>query len=113
MPGDDIRRIDWSLFGRTDRHYIKLFEAETNANFAVLLDVSRSMSYGSHEVTQARLRPLPRRGCLLFFSNRQRDRVGLVTFDHEHRRVRAAVHEAHGHGAARAGPRGGGASRAP
>ena len=42
-----------------DRHYIKLFEADTNANFAVLLDVSASMSYGSHEAHQARLRPVP------------------------------------------------------
>lgn len=80
MPGDDIRRIDWKLFGRTDRHYIKLFEAETNADFAVLLDVSRSMAYGSHAVTKldyARFLA----AALLFFSNRQRGRVGLVTFD--------------------------------
>ncbi|MGD8319254.1 MAG: DUF58 domain-containing protein [Gemmatimonadota bacterium] len=80
MPGDDIRRIDWSLYGRTDRHYIKLFEAETNANFVVLLDVSRSMSYASHAVSKldyARFLA----AALLFFSNRQRDRVGLVTFD--------------------------------
>ena len=82
MPGDDIRRIDWRLFARTDRHYIKLFEAETNANFVVVLDVSASMSYGSHEVTKLDYaRYLA--ACLLFFSHRQRDRVGLVTFDHE------------------------------
>jgi uncharacterized protein (DUF58 family) len=82
MPGDDIRRIDWKLFARSDRHYIKLFEAETNANFAVLLDVSKSMSYGSHEVTKLDYaRYLS--ACLSFFSNRQRDRTGLVTFDHE------------------------------
>ena len=82
MPGDDIRRIDWRLFARTDRHYIKLFEAETNANFVVLLDVSRSMSYGSHSVTKLDYaRYLS--ACLAFFSHRQRDRVGLVTFDHE------------------------------
>jgi uncharacterized protein (DUF58 family) len=82
MPGDDIRRIDWKLFGRTDRHYIKLFEAETNANFAVLLDVSRSMSYTSHAVTKLDYaRYLA--AALLFFCNRQRDRVGLVTFDHD------------------------------
>lgn len=82
MPGDDIRRIDWSLFGRTDRHYIKLFEAETNANFVVLLDVSRSMDYTSHSVTKLDYaRYLA--AALLFFSNRQRDRVGTVTFDSE------------------------------
>ena len=80
MPGDDIRRIDWKLFGRTDRHYIKLFEAETNANFAVLLDVSRSMGYSSGGVTKLDYaRYLA--AALLFFSSRQRDRVGLVTFD--------------------------------
>jgi len=80
MPGDDIRRIDWRLFGRTDRHYVKLFEAETNANFVVLLDVSRSMSYGSHAVTKLDYaRYLA--ASLTYFSRKQRDRVGLVTFD--------------------------------
>jgi uncharacterized protein (DUF58 family) len=82
MPGDDIRRIDWRLFGRTDRHYVKLFEAETNANFVVLLDVSRSMSYGTHTVTKLEYaRYLA--ACLTYFARRQRDRVGLVTFDHD------------------------------
>lgn len=82
MPGDDIRRIDWRLYGRTDRHYIKLFEAETNANFAVLLDVSRSMSFGSGSVTKLDYaRWLA--ACLSYFSRRQRDRVGLVTFDED------------------------------
>lgn len=82
MPGDDIRRIDWRLFARTDRHYIKLFEADTNANFVVLLDVSASMSYGSHSLTKLDYaRYLA--ACLTFFSSQQRDRVGLVTFDHE------------------------------
>ena len=82
MPGDDIRRIDWRLFARTDRHYIKLYEADTNANFVVLLDVSASMSYGSHSLTKLDYaRYLA--ACLAFFSHQQRDRVGLVTFDRE------------------------------
>lgn len=82
MPGDDIRRIDWRLFARTDRHYIKLFEADTNANFSVLLDLSASMSYGSHSLAKIDYaRYLA--ACLIYFSNKQRDRVGLVTFDHE------------------------------
>jgi uncharacterized protein (DUF58 family) len=42
-PGDDIRRIDWRLYARTDRYYVKEFEADTNSNFVVLLDVSKSM----------------------------------------------------------------------
>ena len=45
MPGDDIRRIDWRLYARTDRYYVKQFEADTNANVLMLLDVSRSMDY--------------------------------------------------------------------
>jgi len=82
MPGDDTRGIDWRLWARTDRHYIKLYEAETNANFVILLDVSRSMDYRSTAVTKLDYaRYLS--ACLAFFSRRQRDRVGLVTFDHE------------------------------
>lgn len=79
MPGDDIRRIDWRLFGRTDRHYIKLFEADTNANFVALVDVSSSMGYGTGAVSKLDYaRYLA--ACLAYFSRRQRDRVGLVTF---------------------------------
>lgn len=82
MPGDDIRRIDWRLFGRTDRHYIKLFEAETNANFTVLLDVSRSMGYGGTGVTKLDYGRFLG-ACLTYFSRQQRDRVGLITFDQD------------------------------
>ena len=47
VPGDDIRRVDWRLWARTDRYYVKEYEAESNSNFSVLLDVSKSMDYGS------------------------------------------------------------------
>src|SRR5204862_6644318 len=50
MPGDDIRRIDWNVFGRSDRLYLKLYEGETNTRVLILLDVSGSMNYGSREV---------------------------------------------------------------
>lgn len=80
MPGDDIRRVDWRVFGRTDRLYVKQFEADTNANFSVLFDLSRSMQYGSGDVTKLDYgRYLA--ACLTYFSRRQRDRVGIVTFD--------------------------------
>lgn len=80
MPGDDVRRIDWRLFARSDRHHIRLFEAETNANVVVLLDISSSMSYGTGALTRFDYsRYLA--ACLAHLSNRQRDRVGLVTFD--------------------------------
>lgn len=80
MPGDDIRRIDWRLYARTDRYYVKEFEADTNANFVVLLDVSGSMAYqgtGVAKLDYARMLA----GSLAYFASRQRDRVGLVTFD--------------------------------
>ena len=80
LPGDDIRRIDWRVFGRTDRFYVKEFEADTNANFVVLFDISRSMDYGSGAVTKLDYgRYLA--ACLAYFSRRQRDRVGIITFD--------------------------------
>lgn len=82
MPGDDIRRIDWRLFARTDRFYLKLFEAETAANFMVALDISKSMSFGTHDLTKLDYaRYLA--ASLVYFSQKQRDRVGLATFDHE------------------------------
>lgn len=80
MPGDDIRRIDWRLYARTDRYHVKEFEADTNANFVVLLDVSGSMAYqgaGIAKLDYARMLA----GSLAYFASRQRDRVGLVTFD--------------------------------
>jgi uncharacterized protein (DUF58 family) len=91
MQGDDIRKIDWRLFARTDRHYVKQYEAETNADFFTLLDVSRSMSYGSGPVTKldyARFLA----ASLSYLSRRQRDRIGLFTFDSEIvERVRPSV----------------------
>jgi len=82
MPGDDIRRIDWRVFARTDRFYVKEYEAETNATVMFLLDVSASMAFGTGKVTKldyARFLT----ACLAWFSARQRDRIGLVLFDHE------------------------------
>ena len=86
MPGDDIRRIDWRLYGRVDRYYIKEYEADTNTNFNILLDVSKSMSFGSGAVTKLDYaRTLG--ACLAYFANQQRDRVGLVTFDEDVREI--------------------------
>jgi len=48
IPGDDISTIDWKVYARSDRYYIKKFEEETNLDCHLLLDVSGSMSYGSH-----------------------------------------------------------------
>src|ERR1017187_10107375 len=45
VPGDDIRRLDWRLYARTDKYFVKQYEADTNTNFSVLLDISKSMSF--------------------------------------------------------------------
>lgn len=82
MPGDDLRRMDWRLYARTDRFYLKQFEADTNANVTVLLDVSRSMGFGMGGIPKLDYaRYLA--ASLLYFSSRQRDRLGLATFDRE------------------------------
>jgi len=87
MPGDDIRGIDWRLYARTDRYYVKQFEADTNANFVVLLDVSPSMRYRGAAEGPGSVSKLDY-GCFLaaalsYFSSTQRDRVGLATFDQD------------------------------
>ena len=79
MPGDDLRRIDWRLFGRSDRYFVKEFEADTNTNLLILLDISASMGYASGEVSKLQYAKFLA-SCLAWFSSRQRDRVGLVTF---------------------------------
>jgi uncharacterized protein (DUF58 family) len=86
MPGDDIRRIDWKLYGRTDRFFIKQYEADTNTNFCVVLDVSKSMRYGA-AAEVGRVSKLEYgcylAACLTYFSSHQRDRVGMVTVEND------------------------------
>ncbi|MEN3340385.1 MAG: hypothetical protein V7647_4061 [Acidobacteriota bacterium] len=80
VAGDDIRRVDWRLYARTDRFYIKEYEADTNANFSVILDVSKSLGFGSRGVTKLDYAKMLA-GCLTYLVHRQRDRVGLIAFD--------------------------------
>lgn len=79
VPGDDIRRVDWKVFARTDRFFLKEFEADSNANFTVLLDVSKSMAFGARLSKLDYARTLA--ACLVYLVHQQRDRVGLATFD--------------------------------
>jgi uncharacterized protein (DUF58 family) len=79
MPGDDLRRIDWRLFGRSDRYFVKEFEADTNTDLLLLMDVSASMGFGSAGIPKLQYAKYLA-SCLGYFSSRQRDRVGLVTF---------------------------------
>ena len=82
VAGDDIRRVDWRLFARTDRYYIKQHEADTNTNFCLILDVSKSMNFGSRGVTKLEYASYLG-ACLAYLAQRQRDRVGCITFDSE------------------------------
>ena len=82
MPGDDIRRVDWRVYGRTDRFYVKEYEAETNASVTLVLDVSPSMTYTSGGVSKFDYGRFLA-ASLAWFSARQRDRIGLVLFDQD------------------------------
>lgn len=79
-PGDDIRHLDWRLFARTDRYYLKEYEADTNTNFIVVMDVSSSMGYGTTGLNKLQYAKYLA-ACLAYFSHRQRDRVGFVSID--------------------------------
>ena len=80
MPGDDLATIDWKVYARSDRHYVKKFEEETNLDCHIMIDVSGSMSYGSRGITKYEYA-----SCLAaslgYLMNRQRDAVGLTAFD--------------------------------
>ena len=80
VPGDDVRHVDWRLYGRTDRLYLKLFEAETNADLVVAVDTSASMDYASGTHTKLDYARFVA-ATLTHLGSRQRDRVGLATFD--------------------------------
>jgi len=81
-PGDPIRDIDWRVYGRTDRYYTKLYEAETNFDCHVLVDASSSMSYGSGKVNKLEYAKFLA-ASLAYIVLKQRDSVGLSVFDSE------------------------------
>jgi uncharacterized protein (DUF58 family) len=79
-PGDDPRYLDWKLVGRTDRYFIKKFEDETNLRCHLLVDNSRSMTFGSRGYTKAAYANTFA-ATLAYFLSQQGDAVGLMTFD--------------------------------
>jgi uncharacterized protein (DUF58 family) len=81
-PGDDPRYLDWRLYARTDRYYIKRFQEETNLRCYLLVDLSRSMGYGSLPYTKVEYARTTA-ATLAYFLSTQRDAVGLVTFDEQ------------------------------
>jgi uncharacterized protein (DUF58 family) len=82
LPGDDLATLDWKVYARTDRHFIKKFEEETNLECHLLLDVSKSMGYASGPVTKLQYGSFLA-AALAYLMNRQRDAVGLIAFDDE------------------------------
>ena len=81
-PGDDLKHLDWKVFGRTDRLYIKEYELETNLRSHILLDTSESMDYGSKDVTKLELASHIA-ASMAYLILRQQDSVGMVCFDKE------------------------------
>ena len=79
MPGDDPSLIDWKLYARSDRHYVKKFEEETNLECHLLMDVSGSMAYGSTGVSKHEYASYLA-ASIAYLMNRQHDAVGLLAF---------------------------------
>ena len=80
VPGDDLQRVDWKVFARTDRYFVKEYQGETNTQVQIVLDTSGSMGYKTHDVSKLEF------GCYLaaslaYLANRQRDAAGLTLFD--------------------------------
>jgi uncharacterized protein (DUF58 family) len=81
MPGDEIKHIDWKIYGKTDRYYIKQFEEETNLKAYLIVDVSRSMAYGSPGQMRKLEYARSIAAALAHLMVQQRDAVGLTLFD--------------------------------
>src|ERR1700742_3553689 len=92
-PGEDTRYLDWRLYARSDRYYIKKFEDETNLRCHLLVDQSRSMAYGSGGYTKSEY-ARTMAATLAWFLNQQGDAVGIFTFDE---RVRDYIPPRHRH----------------
>jgi len=86
VPGDDIKHVDWKVYGRTGRFYLKQYEEETNFVLWLLLDVSESMRYGSGPVSKYDYACMAG-AALAQLTLNQQDSVGLVTFDSQVRQV--------------------------
>jgi len=93
VAGDDLRHLDWKVYGRSDRTYIKRFESETNLRSYILLDTSMSMAYsidGRDKLAYAKSIA----ACLVYLLHRQGDAAGLATFSnamHDFRRPKSGA----------------------
>jgi uncharacterized protein (DUF58 family) len=84
--GDDIRHLDWKVWSKTDRYYIKQFEAETNLRCTLVVDVSESMHYGRGALNKYEY-GCTVAACLAYLLLRQSDAVGCITFDADVRQI--------------------------
>lgn len=82
VQGDDLRHVDWTLYGRTDRLHVKMFHEETSLQCTILLDCSSSMDYGSGAVTKFHYARMLA-ACLTMLLHKQNDSFGLVGYHHD------------------------------
>jgi uncharacterized protein (DUF58 family) len=78
-PGDDLRHVDWNVYARTERAYLKRYRGETNTRVTVMMDLSKSMSFGGKPTKLEYARFLV--SSILYLAVQQRDAAGLILFD--------------------------------
>jgi len=81
--GDDLRHVDWNVYARTERLYLKRFRGETNSVLTILLDASNSMQFGSHRINKMDYARYLAASLFYLAIHGQRDAAGLITFDDE------------------------------
>ena len=82
-PGDDLRHVDWNVFARTERCYLKRYRGETNSQLTILLDASNSMKYTSGPPTKMDYARFIAASLFYLAIHNQRDAAGLIVFDDE------------------------------
>lgn len=92
VEGDDLRHVDWTVWSKTDRYYIKQYEAETNLRANLVVDVSESMQYGQDKHSRAGTMnkyeyACTAAACLAYLIIKQQDSVGIITFDEDVRQI--------------------------
>jgi uncharacterized protein (DUF58 family) len=80
-PGDDLRHVDWNVFARTERMYLKRYRGETNSLLTLLLDASNSMTFASHSVGKMQYARYLAAALVYLAIRKQRDAAGLLVFD--------------------------------
>ncbi|HEY3826028.1 MAG TPA: DUF58 domain-containing protein [Bryobacteraceae bacterium] len=82
-PGDDLRNVDWNVYARSEKLYLKRYRGETNSYLTILLDASNSMQFGSHRVNKMDYARYLAASLFYLAIHEQRDAAGLITFDDE------------------------------